>query len=95
MTIPKKRGSKPTVTLFKSHPKIDTKIIERIHIEAGEEIAVLDVLQELGGKASTYQIKRKIPTLTKVKIEKALKRQLGAENVRLVWECRRLVWELV
>jgi len=94
MTTPKKTGPKPAITLFRNHPKIDTKIIQRIHIEAGEEIAVLYKLQEMGGKATSYQLKRKIPALTRATIEKALHRQKDAGNVALGWERGRLIWEL-
>jgi len=95
MTTPKKRGPKPKISMFRDHPKFETRIINQIHAEAVEEITVLDILQGMGGVATTEQLKREIPTLTKVTIDQALKRQREAGNVKLGWDKCKLVWELI
>jgi hypothetical protein len=87
------RKSKPRLTLFK-HSKVDAQTLERIYWEAWEEIAVLDRLESLGGKATVLGIARGSGMTQKV-VQAALKRQAVAGNVRRSWERMRIYWELV
>lgn len=95
MATSKRKPRQPKITIFRNHPKIEQRIVDQLQQEAIAEIRVLDQLQLMGGKGSTTGLKRRIPELTKIEIEKALQRQKDAGNVVLGWERARLVWELV
>jgi hypothetical protein len=94
MTTPKKRDTSQQVTLFKDHPKISQWEIDKIHAEAVEEIAVLDSLLQMGGRATLDQLKRLIPSIQRAMINKALLRQKDAGNVIMRIYRRRKYWEL-
>lgn len=94
MEKPKKRGPKPTITIWRD-PKIDLAILQRIYVEASQEIEVLDALEKKGGKATIKQLSAIIPALTEVHIKLALQRQEDAGNVQQTTYGMKKAWELV
>ena len=81
--------------MWRGNRKVDAAIINRIYIEASQEMEVLVALDERGGKATVKQLSAIIPALTDVHIKLALQRQEDAGNVRQVWSGRAWAWELV